>query len=411
MSARFRLTEVRLVSMEETTGETIVEDAVIAIDRGWIRWAGPASALPPDLLDWEPRSVEGRLVTPGLIDCHTHLVHGGSRAHEFAARLKGATYASIAQAGGGIRSTVFATRAASEETLLRDALRRLDARLDEGVTTVEVKSGYGLDWASEAKMLRTARRLAEHRSVRVVTSFLGAHALPPNHSGSPEDYLLSLRERVLPALKQAGLVDAVDAYCESIAFSAVQLRPLFDTARELGLPIRIHADQISDAGGARLAAEYGALSADHLEFTTEDDVRELARAGTVAVLLPGAYYTLRQTQLPPIDALRRHGVPMAVATDDNPGTSPLSSLLIALNMACTLFGLTTEEALAGATRHAARALGLHAELGTIAAGKRADLAVWDVDAPIELIYRMGSSPLAWSLVGGERRPRTGRDRP
>lgn len=359
----------------------------VAIRAGRIVHAGPLGDLPAD----GPRlDLGGRLLTPALIDCHTHLVHGGHRAREFALRLEGARYEEIARAGGGILSTVRATRAASEDELVAQALPRLDALLAEGVGTIEIKSGYGLDIETELRMLRAARRLGRLRPLRVVTSFLGAHAVPPDTDA--EAYLTDI---CLPALRAAhaeGLVDAVDGFCEGIAFSPALIARVFAEARALGLPVKLHAEQLSHQGGSALAAGHGALSADHVEYATEGDARLMAAAGTVAVLLPGAFYALREVQAPPVAAFRAHGVPMAVATDMNPGTSPLTSLLLAMNMACTLFRLTPDEALRGATEQAARALGL-SDTGRLAPGLRADLAVWDVGDPAELSYRIGFNPL------------------
>jgi len=373
----------------------------VAARGGRIAWVGPAAALPADLAADATIDVGGRVITPGLIDCHTHLVFAGDRAREFELRLEGASYEDIARAGGGIASTVRQTRAADEATLLRQSLPRLDALIAEGVTTIEIKSGYGLDRDGETKLLRVARRLGVERAITVSTSFLGAHALPPEFTGRPDDFIAAVCDDMLPAVAAAGLVDAVDGFVERIAFSAEQMRRVFTVARRLGLPVRLHAEQLSCCGGAALAAEFGALSADHLEHADEAGVAALARAGTVAVLLPGAYYFLRETQPPPVDLLRRHGVPMALATDCNPGTSPLTSLLLALNMACTLFRLTPAEALAGVTRHAARALGLAGELGTLEAGKWCDLCVWDVEQPAELAYRIGFNPLAQRIRRGQ----------
>lgn len=372
--------------------------AGIVLEGDHIAWVGPMADLPADV-GAEETDLEGRVVTPALIDCHTHIVHGGNRAAEFEMRLEGATYEEVARAGGGIVSTVAATRAASEDELLAQALPRLDALLAEGVTTVEVKSGYGLDVETELRMLRVARRLEASRPVRVRTSFLGAHALPVEYKGRPDAYL---DEVCLPALRAAhaeGLADAVDGFCENIAFSAPQMERVFTGARSLGLPVKLHAEQLSHQGGTGLAARCNALSADHVEYATEDDARALAASGTVAVLLPGAFYFLRETQAPPVAAFRAHGVPMALATDCNPGSSPLTSLLLTMNMACTLFRLTPDEALRGVTVNAARALGLD-DCGEIAVGKRADLAVWDVETPAELAYRIGYNPLHSRYFGG-----------
>jgi len=338
-------------------------------------------------------------VTPGLIDCHTHIVHGGDRAREFEMRLEGASYEEVARAGGGIVSTVRATRAASEEALLASALPRIDALIAEGGTGIEVKSGYGLDVETELAMLRAARRIAQVRPVRVRTSFLGAHALPPEFADRHDAYIY---EVCLPALEAAhaeGLADAVDGFCEGIAFTPDQIARVFDRARALGLPVKLHAEQLSNLGGARLAARYRAVSADHLEYANAGDAAAMAEAGTVAVILPGAFYTLRETQLPPIAAFRKAGVPMALATDCNPGSSPMTSLLLTMNMGATLFRMTPEECLMGTTAYAATALGL-TDAGTIRAGLRADLAVWDVATPAELAYRIGFNPLWKRIFGG-----------
>ncbi|RNC95869.1 MAG: imidazolonepropionase [Oricola sp.] len=375
----------------------LVRDGAIIVRDGQIAWAGPAADM-PDAGDATIRDLGGRLVTPALIDCHTHLVHGGNRAREFEMRLEGASYEEIARAGGGIVSTVAATRAADEDSLLASALRRVDALIAEGVGVVEIKSGYGLDADTELRMLRVARRIARDRPVRVRTSFLGAHAVP---AGMKADAYID--EVCIPALRRAhadGLADAVDGFCEGIAFSPEQIARVFDVAVELGLPVKLHAEQLSDLGGAKLAASCGALSADHLEYLGAEGIAAMAEAGTVAVILPGAFYTLRETQAPPIAALRAAGVPMAVATDANPGSSPMVSLLLAMNMACTLFRMTPEEALAGTTRNAARALGLD-DCGTIASGLRADFAVWDVEEPAELSYRIGFNPLYRRILGGQ----------
>ena len=373
-------------------GLGLIEDGAVACRDGRIAFVGRDADLPPDTNTDIMTDCCGRLVTPGLIDCHTHLVFGGNRAREFEMRLAGASYREIAEAGGGILSSVKATRAASEDELVASALPRLEALIAEGVTTIEIKSGYGLDHATEARMLRAARRLATMRSVAIRTSYLGAHALPPEANGM-EAYLEEICRTILPALARDGLVDAVDAFCETIAFPPELCAKLFDTAARLGLPVKLHADQLTNGGGAKLAADHRALSADHLEYADEAGALALARSGTVAVMLPGAYYFLREPQAPPIAHFRRHGVSMAVATDCNPGSSPLTSLLLAANMAATLFRMTVEECVAGITREGARALGLLGETGTIELGKSCDLAIWDVEQPAELVYRMGFNPL------------------
>jgi imidazolonepropionase len=395
MSLPSLYTGARLATLAEPSGGLgLVTDGAVLVRDGRIAYAGPAADVPADIAKGaEIIDCEGRLVTPGLIDCHTHLVHGGERSNEFEMRLDGVPYEEIARAGGGIVSSVRATRAASDETLLAQALTRLDRLIAEGVTTVEVKSGYGLDLATEARMLRVARRLGEKRDIGMKTSFLGAHALPPEAGGDKDAYIRLVVDTMLPALRAEGLVDAVDGFCEGIAFSPEQIARLFDAARALGLPVKLHADQLSDLGGAELAARFGALSADHLEYTTDTGAAAMAAAGTVAVLLPGACYFLRETRHPPVAAFRRHGTHMAIATDYNPGTSPLTSLLMATNMAATLFRLTVTECLAGVTREAARALGLLGETGTLEAGKWADLAMWDVERPAELVCRIGFNPL------------------
>ncbi len=394
------LTDISAATMTGS-GYGLISDAAIAIQDASVAWVGPRSNLPAEYADFSRRGLDGRLVTPGLIDCHTHIVHGGNRAREFEMRLEGASYEEIARAGGGIVSTVSATREASEETLLKTALSRADALIAEGVTTIEVKSGYGLDRDTELKMLRVARAIAAQRPVRVLTSFLGAHAKPKEMDA--DTYIDTI---CLPTLQEAhaeGLVDAVDGFCEGIAFSPDQIARVFDKAVELGLPVKLHAEQLSNIGGTALAARYGALSADHVEYATETDAEALAQAGTVAVLLPGAYYAINETQAPPVDAFRKCGVPMAVGTDWNPGSSPLGSLLLAMNMSCTLFGLTPVEALAGTTRNAARALGL-SDVGTIAPGQRADLAVWNAADPAELSYGIGINPLYSRIVAGREAP-------
>jgi imidazolonepropionase len=380
------------------TGYGLVADGAIGVEGGRIAWVGKADVLPSE---WRAAAVENcgaRLVTPALIDCHTHLVFGGNRAKEFEMRLEGATYEEIARAGGGIVSTVAATRALSEGELVEAALPRLDALTAEGVGTIEIKSGYGLTIEDELKMLRAARRLGEMRKVRVRTSYLAAHAVPAEYGGRADAYI---DEVVLPGLDAAqaqGLADAVDGFCEGIAFSPAQIARVFEKARVLGIPAKLHAEQLSNLGGATLAASFEALSADHLEYLDEAGVEAMAKSGTAAVLLPGAYYFLREKQAPPVDALRRAGVPIAIATDCNPGSSPLASLLLTMNMASTLFRLTPEEALAGVTRNAARALGLQGEIGTIEAGRRAEFAVWDITHPAELAYRIGFNALHKVIV-------------
>jgi len=381
----------------------MIERGAVAIAEGRIAWVGPEAEAPEGA---PAEDLGGRLVTPGLIDCHTHLVFGGDRAREFEMRLMGASYEEVARAGGGIVSTVRATRAASDEALLAGALTRADALIAEGVTAVEIKSGYGLDLETELRMLRAARAVAQARRLRVRTTFLGAHAVPPEYAGDADGYLEAVCLPALDAAAAEGLVDAVDGFCEGIAFSTAQIARVFDRARALGLPVKLHAEQLSNLGGAALAASCGALSADHLEWLDEAGAAAMAAAGTVAVMLPGAFYTLRETRLPPVAALREAGAALAVATDCNPGTSPLASLLLAMNMACTLFRLTPEEALAGATRVAAKALGL-GDCGVIAPGMRADLAVWDAGHPAELAYRIGWNPLARRIFEGVDDARTG----
>jgi len=384
----------RLATLGEgRPGLGVVEDGLIAGRGGLIAYAGPAADAPAGLEAAEVIDCEGRWITPGLIDCHTHLVHGGDRAREFEMRLAGASYEDIARAGGGIVSTMAATRAASEAELVESALPRLDALLAEGATTLEVKSGYGLSLEHERKQLRAARALGDRRRVTIRATFLGAHALPPEYAGDPDGYVDMICGEMLPALAAEGLVDAVDAFCETIGFSPAQVERLFATARALRLPVKLHAEQLSNRHGAALAARFGALSADHLEYLDADGVAAMATAGTVATLLPGAYYFMRETQLPPLGLLRAAGVPIAIATDCNPGTSPLTSLLLAMNMAATSFRMTVDECLAAVTREAARALGLAAVTGTLEAGKTCDLAIWNVERLAELVYRMGLNPL------------------
>ena len=379
----------------------LIEDGAIVVDGERIAWTGPAQALDPA---WKSRAAHshdanGALITPGLIDCHTHLVYGGDRAHEFELRLQGASYEEIARAGGGIVSTVRATREADAASLVAQSTPRLRALLAEGVTTVEIKSGYGLAFAHERKCLQAARTLGLQLPVEVRTTFLGAHAVPPEFAGRSDDYVQAVLA-MLPVLHAEGLVDAVDAFCERIAFSPAQTAQVFEAARALGLPVKLHAEQLSDSGGAALAARHGALSCDHLEWLSEEGARAMAAAGSVAVLLPGAFYFLRETRLPPVAMLRAHGVPMAVSTDCNPGSSPCTSLLLMLNMACTLFRLTPEEALAGVTRHAAQALGLGHNRGRIAPGLRADFVLWDVAHPAQLAYALGANPHRQTVYRG-----------
>jgi imidazolonepropionase len=376
------------------------DDGVVAARDGRIVWVGARREMPA-VAARETIGCDGRWITPGLIDCHTHLVHAGNRSAEFEARLAGASYADIARAGGGIAATVAATRAASEDDLVAASLARLDRLIADGVTTVEIKSGYGLDLASERRMLATARRLGELRGIGVVTSFLGAHALPPEAEGDREAHIAAVLA-MLPVLAGEGLVDAVDAFCEGIGFSPEQVARVFAAARALGLPVKLHADQLSNLGGAALAAGFGALSADHLEWTDDAGVAAMAASGTVAVLLPGAFHMLRETRLPPIADFRAAGVAMAVSTDCNPGTSPMTSLLLAMNFAAVRFGLTVEECLLGVTRHAARALGREAEIGALEAGKACDLAVWSIETPAELVEGLGALPLHARIRNGRQ---------
>lgn len=384
-------------------GLGVIEKGAIVVESGRITFAGPETELPILAIERaEITDLEGRWVTPGLIDCHTHIVYGGNRAREFEMRLEGATYEEVARAGGGIVSSVKATNALSVDGLVAASLPRLDTLLSEGMTTIEIKSGYGLNIEAELKMLRAARALGNIRPVRVVTSYLGAHATPVEYKGRNGDYITDV---VLPGLEQAhaeGLVDAVDGFCEGIAFSVEEMRRVFDRAQSLGLPVKLHAEQLSNLGGARLASSYLALSADHLEYLTSDDAVVMAAAATVAVLLPGAFYAINEKQKPPVKALREAGAHIAIATDCNPGTSPLTSLLLTMNMSATLFGLTVEECIAGVTREAARALGLIDETGTLEAGKSADFAIWDVESLAELVYRIGFNPLHAHVFKGER---------
>ncbi len=379
--------------------QTELRDAALAIKDGCIAWLGPRNSLPTEATFRHEYDAKGAWATPGLIDCHTHIVYGGNRSDEFEARLMGADYEQIARAGGGIAATVRATRAASEESLYQQALPRVKALLAEGVTTLEIKSGYGLNVQTEAKMLRVARRFGREHPLRVCTTFLGAHALPPEYAGQSDAYIEQVCQ-MLPELLAQGLVDAVDAFCERIGFSLAQTERVFQAAHALGVPVKLHAEQLSDSGGSALVAQYAGLSADHLEYLSAHAIEAMAKHGTVAVLLPGAFYFLRETRLPPVAALRAAGVPMALATDCNPGTSPLTSILTTMNMACTLFRLTPQEALAGVTREAARALGLQHSLGTLAVGKRADIALWNITRPADLAYAIGMNPCCGVFFGG-----------
>ncbi len=396
-STLFRNAQIATMTPDKPYG--LIENGAVVISADRIKWVGVEKELPDEFAGLQGKNLEGRLVTPALIDCHTHLVYGGSRATEFELRLNGASYEEISRNGGGILSTVTATRNASENELLAQSLPRLDALLSEGVATIEIKSGYGLDIETEIKMLRVARQLGKERSVRVKTSFLGAHAIPPEFSGKADAYIDFVCEEVLPAVHYENLADAVDGFCENIAFSPNQISRVFEKAKSFGLPVKLHAEQLSNLGGATLAAKYGALSADHLEFLDQTGVEVMAESGTVAVLLPGAFYTLRETQLPPLDSLRKAEVPIAIATDCNPGSSPLTSILLCMNMSCTLFRMTPEEALCGVTIVAAQALGIGDEVGTIEVGKKAELAVWNLDQPAELAYRAGFNPLEEMVIG------------
>ncbi len=399
------LLNATLATFAGDTPYGLIEHGAIALHHGRIAWVGRQDELPeaPATLAATVESLDGALVTPGLVDCHTHLVFGGDRAHEFELRLNGASYEDIARAGGGIASSVNATRAASEEQLFEQSLPRAQALLADGVTTLEIKSGYGLDLDSERRMLRVARRLGRELGISVRTSFLGLHALPPEYRNRRDDYVTLACDAMLPALAAEGLVDAVDAFCEGIGFSHEETRRMFERAKQLGLSVKLHAEQLSDLGGAVLVAEYGGLSADHLEHLSAAGIQAMAGAGTVAVLLPGAFYALRETKLPPVAALREHGVSIAIATDCNPGTSPLLSLRLAAGMACTLFRLTPEEALRGITVNAARALGLH-DRGTLAVGQRADLVAWQAKQPAELCYWIGGPLVRRVWIGGESVP-------
>ena len=395
-------THTRIATLTGESGYGLIEDAAMLIDGDRIEWVGPLAEL--KAIDAaEVIDCKGRLVTPGLIDCHTHLVYGGDRADEFELRLEGASYAEIAKNGGGILSTVKATREASESDLLTQARPRLEQLLSEGVTTVEIKSGYGLDTENEMKMLRVAKTIGEDYQLRVQKTFLAAHALPPEYSGRADDYIQQICEDMLPRAHAAGLVDAVDAFIESIAFSVSQAGQVFDVATALGLPIKAHVEQLSNLGGAVMASGRGALSVDHIEYLRDGDVSNLSENGSVAVLLPGAFYALRETQQPPLQALRDNQVPIAIASDSNPGSSPVSSLLLMMNMACTLFGMTPTEALRGVTINAAKALGLDNQIGSLQAGKQADLVIWNVDRPAKLSYQIGLNSCAAVMQAGKWR--------
>ena len=393
------LTNAQIVTLQDNQAYGLIANGAMALEGERIAWVGPVDEVPDTYRLSPEHDLGGRLVTPGLIDCHTHVVFGGNRAAEFELRLNGASYEEVAHAGGGIVSTVKATRDASQDTLLTNALTRVDALMAEGVTLIEVKSGYGLDQETELKMLRVARQIAQVRPVDVRTSFLGAHAVPSEFKDRPDDYIDDICIPALQAAHDEGRVDAVDGFCEGIAFNPAQIARVFDAAVKLGLPVKLHAEQLSNSGGTQLAAQYSALSADHVEYATDADVQALAKSGTVAVVLPGAFYTLRETQSPPIQSFRDHGVSMAVATDCNPGSSPLTSPLLAMNMACTLLRMTPLETLLGMTAHAATALGL-TDRGRIIAGARADLCVWDADHPAELAYRIGFNPLHTRIFKG-----------
>ncbi len=399
------LTNATLATMQDSTSYGLIPSASLVVESGNIAWLGPDQQLPGrfKISDNESINCQGQLVTPGLIDCHTHLVYGGNRAVEFEMRLEGASYQQIARAGGGINSTVRHTRDANEQELFDKAADRLHGLMTEGVTTVEIKSGYGLDIENEIKMLKVAQKLADQNPIRVKKTFLGAHALPPEFKADKDRYIDYVCDQMLPAVVEAGLVDAVDGFCEGIAFSVEQMEKVFDKAQALNLPIKLHAEQLSHLGGAAMAAMRGALSVDHVEYLKSQEARILADNNTAAVLLPGAFYTLRETQLPPVQALRRNNVPIAIATDLNPGSSPLHSLLLTMNMACTLFSLTPVEALAGVTINAAKALGLDHQIGSLEVGKSADLVIWGVDHPAVLSYEIGSNHCKSVMIKGQWR--------
>ena len=394
------LNNATLTCLNDDTSYGLVEHGALVIEDEQIRWLGPMEELPSSFSAVQTVNLGGRVITPALIDCHTHIVHGGDRADEFELRLQGATYEEVARSGGGIISTVNATRAASLDELIASALPRIDALIAEGVATIEIKSGYGLDRDTELQILRAARKIATLRPVEIKTSFLGAHAIPPEFANRPDDYIDKICIPTLITAHQESLIDAVDGFCEGIAFTPKQIERVFQKAKELGLPVKLHAEQLSNLGGTQIAAKYTALSADHLEYTNGDDVKALAKSGSVAVLLPGAFYTLRETQYPPIELFRQHNVSMALATDCNPGSSPLASLLLTMNMACTVFRLTPLEALQGVTKNAAKALGIKTH-GILQAGAIANLAIWNIRHPKELAYRIGFNPLHKRVFKGK----------
>ena len=393
------LKNATIATMTNKDSYGLIEHGALFIRDSKISWVGKGSEIPSELISSESKDLEGRLVTPGLVDCHTHILYGGNRSVEFEMRLNGADYKDIARAGGGINSTVSDTRLSSIEDLVKDSLPRVDQLISEGVTLIEVKSGYGLDRETELKMLKAARQIQSERPIRVVTTFLGAHAVPPEYTDDPDAYIDNICIPTLNNANNQGLVDAVDAFCENIAFNVDQVERVFQSAKKMGLPVKIHSEQLSHMGGTKLAADYRALSADHIEYANAQDVKALSQADTVAVLLPGAFYTLRETQLPPLSNLRNEKVPIAIATDCNPGSSPLTSILLTMNMACTLFQMTPQETLAGVTKNAAKALG-EKDSGAIKIGNRADLCIWDIKHPAELSYRIGFNPLHWRIFGG-----------
>ena len=393
------LKNATIATMTNQDSYGLIEHGALFIRDGKISWVGKGSEIPSELISSESKDLEGRLVTPGLVDCHTHILYGGNRSVEFEMRLNGANYKDIARAGGGINSTVSDTRLSSIEDLVKDSLPRVDQLISEGVTLIEVKSGYGLDRETELRMLKAARQIQLERPIRVVTTFLGAHAVPPEYKDDPDAYIDKICIPTLNNANNQGLVDAVDAFCENIAFNVDQVERVFQSAKKMGLPVKIHSEQLSHMGGTKLAADYRALSADHIEYATAQDVKALSQADTVAVLLPGAFYTLRETQLPPLSNLRNEKVPIAIATDCNPGSSPLTSILLTMNMACTLFQMTPQETLAGVTINAAKALG-EKDCGAIKIGYRADLCIWDIKHPAELSYRIGFNPLHQRIFGG-----------